>query len=416
MGGFDCILGNPPFLNQLDSSTAMPRQAAALLGASLGGERKGYSDLAALFLLLSQRITRPRGTFMLVQPQSFLATADAKVVRDGLLQGAALDALWVSNEHMFAEAAVYTCAVSLEKDGQRRRIVRRSHGGAFTPLPGLEVDSDALLREETWSHLMAAASGVPAEALASHGVIGDLAHVTADFRDQYYGLEGFLIEDAACPRTGDPARFEARFPPIVTTGGIDLASCGWGVAPMRILKRKWQAPRVDREQMVARGKLGPWIAQRLVPKLLVASQTRVIEVVADPEGRFLPSVPVLSVVPRDPAQLMLLAAALAAPPITALALTKYAGAAMNTDAIKLSAKQVAALPLPAQQGAWAAAAAAFASAHASTDAHARDAALRAFAPLACAAYGVTSPASDALVAWWLARLGAGADAEEATHD
>ena len=403
--GFDCILGNPPFLNQLESGTALARQTAAIVGATYGGARKSYTDVSALFLLLSGRITRAGGRYSLVQPQSVLAAADAKVVRDAMLADGSLAALWVSNEHVFAEATVYTCAITIEKSGARQRSVQRSHSGAFVSLGPTEIDSDALIAQETWSHLTAEASGIPSPTIQTDGCIGDLAAVTADFRDQYYGLDGFLVEHAECSGSSAGADFEHRFPPIVTTGAIDLASCRWGASPMRILKKKWQAPRVDRARMEREGTLAPWMTQRLVPKVLVATQTKIIEVFADETGRFLPSVPVLSVVPTDPRDTLLLAAALAAPPISALAMTKYSGAALSADAIKLSAKQAAALPLPADRAAWKHAAAAFAEAQRQTDDAARLERLSAFGAAACDAYGVQPAECGPLLEWWTGRLG-----------
>lgn len=273
------------------------------------------------------------------------------------------------------------------------------------PLDPTEIDSDALMTEETWSHLAAEASGIPSPTIQTDGCIGDLAAVTADFRDQYYGLDGFLIEHAECSGEGSASDFEYRFPPIVTTGAIDLACCRWGASPMRILKKKWQAPRIDRARMERGGTLAPWMTQRLVPKVLVATQTKIIEVFVDESGRFLPSIPLLSVVPRNPGDTLLLAAALAAPPISALAMTKYAGAALSANAIKLSAKQAAALPLPADRAAWKLAAAAFAEAQRQTDDATRLERLSAFGEAACDAYGVQPAGRGPLLAWWTGRLG-----------
>ncbi len=403
--GFDCILGNPPFLNQLEGGTALARQSAALVSATYGGARKSYTDVSALFLLLSHRITRERGRYSLVQPQSVLAAADAKSVRDAMLEDGSLAALWVSNEHVFAEATVYTCAITIEKDGARTRVVARSHSGAFVALDPIEIDSNELRAAETWSHLTAEASGIPNPRITSAGCVGDLAAVTADFRDQYYGLAGFLIEDSACDASREGADFEARFPPIVTTGAIDLAHCRWGVAPMRILKTKWSAPRIDRTRMEREGTLAPWMTQRLVPKVLVATQTRVIEAFADEAGRFIPSVPVLSIVPHDPNDVVLLAAALAAPPISALAMTKYSGAALSVDAIKLSAKQAASMPLPANRAAWELAARLFGEAQVATDDASRLERLRAFGDAACDAYGLLGAPRVQLLEWWQGRVG-----------
>ena len=105
-------------------------------------------------------------------------------------------------------------------------------------------------------------------------------------------------------------------------------------------------------------KLGQWADARLRPKLLVATQTRVVEAWVDERGTALPVTPVLSVEPDDddPNTLWLVAAALTAPAVTAQALAAKFGTAMSLNAVKLAARDVLAIPLPQDRGAWQAAA------------------------------------------------------------
>jgi hypothetical protein len=180
------------------------------------------------------------------------------------------------------------------------------------------------------------ADGPPLPRLRCDGVVGDVATVTADFRDQYYAV-------VAATREGGP-----HGAPVVTCGLIDPARVRWGERPARIGRRSWSQPRA-----VLAGPAADWAGQRLVPKVMVATQTRVIEAAADEDGRWLPAVPVVAAAPRD-VDVWALLAALLAPAVSALARRRHAGAALSADAIKLSAKQVAALPLPADRTAWAA--------------------------------------------------------------
>ena len=104
---------------------------------------------------------------------------------------------------------------------------------------------------------------------------------------------------------------------------------------------------------VRAGPLGGWVDARLVPKVLVAGQGRVIEAVVDERGEWLPSVPVLSVVPHDPTDLWRILAVLLAPPVVAHAAARYLGTGLTPGSVKVSAQQLAALPLPADESAWA---------------------------------------------------------------
>ena len=87
------------------------------------------------------------------------------------------------------------------------------------------------------------------------------------------------------------------------------------------------------------------------PKVLVATQTRVVEAFADEAGTCVPCTPVISVVPRS-LPLWHVLAVLLAPPVSAWALRRAAGAALSGDAIKLSASQIRTIPLPPTGDAW----------------------------------------------------------------
>ena len=141
-----------------------------------------------------------------------------------------------------------------------------------------------------------------------------------------------------------------------------------------------------------------WLVRRHRPKLLVATQTRVVEVVVDPDGAMVPATPLVIVEP-DEADLWLLAAALSAPPVTARAAVATLGTARSAGRIKLAARQVAGLSLPVDRAAWEEGAATardlwIAGESASPDSW------RAFGVLMCRAYREDP---DPLVAWWWER-------------
>jgi hypothetical protein len=131
---------------------------------------------------------------------------------------------------------------------------------------------------------------------------------------------------------------------------IDRDTSLWGERPTRILKQQWLAPRVDRERLERDSALGAWLRARLVPKILLATQTRVLEPLLDIRGEWLPCVPVITITPapNDSHPLDTLLAvhrSLLSPISTAFAAREFAGAALSPDALKLSAKQARALPL-----------------------------------------------------------------------
>jgi N-6 DNA Methylase len=376
-GGFDAVVGNPPFQNQLGRATARSDGDRRGLRARYGAAVRAYTDTAWLFLLLGCDLVRPGGRVVLVQPQSVVAARDAAAVRDAVADRADLRDLWLDGGRVFA-AAVRVCAPVLE---------RRAGPPYARPTRLAPVGE--------WGRLWAAAASLPAVDLASpasgDGTLGGRATILAGFRDQYYGLAGVV-------RERDELSAGASVAPLVTSGALDWGVCSWGERPVRYARRPWHAPVVDLDLLgtsppVARR----WVAQCRAPKLVVGTQTRVVEAAVDATGSWVPSVPALAVVPHDPGEVWRLAAAVLAPAATAWLAHRSVGTALDRAALKVAKPDLAALPLPADAAAWDAATTAL-RAYASDPG---EGPLDGYLAAAEAAYG-TAPE---VTAWWRGRAG-----------
>jgi hypothetical protein len=355
-GSAAAVVGNPPFLSPLTAGAP-------------AGEIGAYTDAAARFLAAGVRLARAGGRVVLVQPESMLAARDAAPIRAEVLSLAALEGLWVAGQAVFA-AGVQVCAPVLRVGAAQPSTIRRWRGADVRAAAPIRIEVGSL---RTWAPLRPV--DVP-RAPRSSGRVGDLATATAGFRDEFYGLAS-----AATEATGpDDVR-----PRLVTSGLVDPGRLWWGERNARLGGRTFAAPVVDLAALDPR--VRAWTDARLVPKVLVATQTRVIEAVADPDGRCVPVTPVIAVVPHDPSDLDRLLAALLAPAATAWAVRNYGGTALHGDAVKLSAKQVLDLPLPADCEAWDAAALAVATGDVDT------------------AAALLSAGHPRLLAWWRARAG-----------
>ncbi len=381
--GFDLVVGNPPFQNQLGKATARAAETRRELRRRFGPAVRAYTDTAWLFLLLGCQVARPGGRVVMVQPQSLAAARDAAAVRAEVEALALLDDLWVDDRRVFA-ASVQVCAP----------VLRRHEAAADPPAAAPPAGR--------WHDLLADATGVPAHGLDGRGRLGDRAAALAGFRDEYYGLAAVVREATAAelarhpaaPALADgptataphragrlragrqaglglgaggvrrrgpgpaPGAGEAVGRPLITVGAIDWAGTAWGRRPVRFAKQRWEAPTIDAERLArdATPAARAWAARTARPKLLVATQTRVVELAVDEGGEWVPSVPVIAVVPHDPEDLWRLAAALLSPAATVWLSRRTPGVALARGALKVSAGDLAALPLPADDRTWDAAA------------------------------------------------------------
>ena len=191
---FDVVVGNPPYLNQLESATASSRSLASRVREWSGGAVKGYADAAAAFWMLSIMLTRGGGRVGLVLPAPILSTRDARAVRRFVASRCSLESVWFARERAF-DASVHVCAPVVRVGGERRPLVARSEGLARAALRAERIDMDALAQAESWARLLPVADTIPPFHLRDGRRLGDIATATADFRDQYYGLE------ACCSKT-----------------------------------------------------------------------------------------------------------------------------------------------------------------------------------------------------------------------
>jgi hypothetical protein len=362
---FDLVIGNPPFLSQLADATT--RGGASVRG---GGP---YADVAAEFLALAGDLVDPDGgRVAFVLPQSMLASRDAAPIRAAIGERAHMVWSWWSDRRVF-DAQVYVCAVAFEfgrADDERRR--------------------------SNWSHVITDRQGVPElpddlAVLNVDGRLADRATGNANFRDEYYGM---------IPAVGD----HPSGPPLVTSGLIDPGRSWWGERPITFARKRYEHPRVDPHRLDDH--MRRWAERRMVPKVLVANQTRIVEAVCDPGGEWLPGVPVLGVYPlgahwddppagRSGAELAdsawEIAAVLTSPFASAWLWHRGAGTGLSASSIRLSPVVLGGLPWPAGDLSTAVAAL-------------RSGDVRACGREVDAAYGLAAGTRNTLFAWWSALL------------
>jgi len=356
-GGFGSVVGNPPFQGQLANATVRSGTEQAALRQRLAEVVTPYVDTAALFLVVGVELAGSGARVAMVQPTSTAASRDAGAVRDALAGRARLVDLVLPHGRAFA-ASVHVC------------------------IPVLEVGGSEAAPD--WVGRLASARGVPEVDLAGRPVVGSVATAVAGFRQHYYGMVAHVRED-------HPGA------PLVTSGLIGVGASHWGERPARFAKRTWQRPGVHVEDDVELGPgLRAWLERLRRPKVLVASQTRVVEAAADRAGTWVPCTPVVSVLPDDPGAVDLLCAALCSPPVSAWAARRAGGTGLSPGAFRVSTGLVLDAPLPEDGDAWAGASSALKAGD-----------LDAFAARATAMHHLPAQTAAEVLEWWNCTLGRG---------
>jgi len=321
---FDVVVGNPPFLNQM--ATLTTRGGSSRWG---GGP---YADAAAEFLSLALHLTRPGGRFGLVLPQSLLSTRDAAAIRQRVDEQAALRWMWWTDTMMF-DANVRVWAGVWEVGGSPG-LVQRAAGPQFDWRSSVAMPSTwaSLLLDDGQTTLADSASGA---AVGNIGTLGDIATFAVDFRQHYYAVADALVDS-----DGDAVGELDGCPPLVNSGLIDPGECLWGRRPARVAKRSWNAPRVDLQRLSP--SMRAWAQTRLVPKILIANQTKVIEAVHDADGAWLPGVPVITCLTNQPERVL---TTLSSDRATRWVHAHAAGSGLGAGSVRLTPALLASIPL-----------------------------------------------------------------------
>jgi SAM-dependent methyltransferase len=318
---FDLVIGNPPFLSPLVAGNSTHRPAGAQ-----------YADAAVAFWRLAHDLAEPHGgRVAFVMPVSVLASRDAGPTRAHIAAKAAWRWWWWAERPVFPDAQVITGAVVTELGGATVDVTRQM-GPHFAAAPPV---APPVPPTDSWGWLVADSLGLPpwpGDHLVTADTLARYATARGDFRDQYYGMVGSVVDD------GDG-------PPLITSGLIDPGRCHWGERPVRFAGERFARPAVEVARLSPT--LQAWVQRRLVPKVLVASQTRIIEAVADPDGRWLPGVPVISVVPHEPADVAPVACVLTSPVASLWLAHRAAGTGRSARVVRVSAPVLNDVPWPA---------------------------------------------------------------------
>ena len=336
------MIGNPPFLSQLGVLDRPRRAGGADLRARFGAAVAGYTDPAALFLVLGHRPARPDGGVVaMIEPVSLLTARDAAGARAAVLDGAALTDLWLLGSGVF-DASVEVCAPVLVRSSDARST--RLHAGRGGP-PAISS-----MRRAGGSVVVAACWPI------TPACPGGRSRPRDDRRPG--GGDGGLPRPVlrAGPARGRPGRRRRR--PAAAAGHhrSDRSGCAGVGRPDDALQqdrlpatRGWTWRRSTRS--CGRGRRPGWCPRCCWPPRRGCSRrwsTR--------PGRLLPSVPLISVV-APVAELWRIAAVLTCPAVAAEAARRHLGSGRNARSMRLRAQEVLELPLPADRERWDAAAA-----------------------------------------------------------
>ncbi|MFT4976896.1 MAG: hypothetical protein ACI8S6_002801 [Myxococcota bacterium] len=327
-GGFDAIIGNPPFLNAIEVRTAQRRAVRELYRLHFSPFAQGAYDACLMFWARATlHLLAAEGRYGMLTPTTLLSSG--KPWQRWMHDRWRPDTLLLQPVDRFPDARIRTVAII---------------GGAGTPervtVVDHEVSQAAITRLwpvpcESWYEATRPET-IPLAPEAT-GLLGDSLDIVAGCATGVaYTLRPLVTDDVNGPG-----------PRLVTTGAIDRFTLKWGEAPIRYLKADYAHPRWpigEQPAGVARAR-----QRQAQPKILVGGLTAVIEAWLDEDSAAAGVVQTWVLTPSQQRPLSWLYAALGvlnSAPFTHLYMRRFGADAMSGKQTTIKKAALLRMPLP----------------------------------------------------------------------
>jgi type I restriction-modification system DNA methylase subunit len=275
-GGFDTVIGNPPYISALALSKLLDPRVKSYWKENYV-TAKGTYDIYVLFFERALALARNGGYVSFITPNKFLSAPYAQALRQEFLGNHSLDSIAdYSAVPVFDTASVYPVVTLL-----RPRIefsghinIVRAHGENDTVGPELSVATSDLRRfpENIWGTLLGPHTELCARIYQRCCTLETVATVqatsTAAEADHY----------SAYIHEGTEGRQNKR---LVNTGTIDRYASLWGVHKLANKGAQYERPVLALENVSATRS-----AMYSARKIIVAKMAKVLECFLDAEGTY----------------------------------------------------------------------------------------------------------------------------------
>lgn len=281
-GGFDVVIGNPPYVDSESMSRNDPEQRKWL--AARYAAAKGNWDLYVVFLDHALRLVKHDGFVSMIVPNKVLSAPYAATLRRLVDDEHRLIGITdVTRDGVF-DVDVYPVILAIAADHETKRELSVQEG--ITDRESLDVlVGDDL--PDNWGLLLPSAElvhfTVPTVALSEWFDTWAAATVS-----EAYALVDMLSENAI-----------ANDGKVINTGTIDPYLPLWGFEPMKYLKASYNFPTVCVEQMPKRK---PWYGQN---KVILNGMGTALEALHSVSDTYLPAKSTVVVTLRENSPLSL---------------------------------------------------------------------------------------------------------------
>lgn len=235
-GGFDIVIGNPPYVDSEEMTRSMPEQRE--LYTQKYSCAKGNWDLFVLFIEKGMDLLAANTTISYIVPNKLLSAPYTETLRKKMAKNRVVEIRDYSNINVFKEAAVYPVVFRVEISNSRTPVKMNVMDGMELIGNQNTISPEKFYADINWDKYF----NTSAEALniidkmTKFPVLSSIADVNgAATVGEAYLVKEFMYDD---DKNDDSVM------KFINTGGIDKYKSFYGIEYIRYLKGKYMYPVV----------------------------------------------------------------------------------------------------------------------------------------------------------------------------
>lgn len=274
-GGFDIVIGNPPYVDSETMTLKMPAQRE--LYSHLFDCAKGNWDLFVVFIEQSVRLLKHGGIFSNIIPNKLIASKYALAIRQQIASKSVIEIRDYSRIDVFENAAVYPITILLRNDSSTLTTKFTIMSNRTDIKQSNETHSSTLNSISYWDVFFTKTSIF--NVMKKINTFGQLQNCGVDILGAATVADAYEIKKIVSEDNG-----EIGFK-LVNSGTIDPYSPLWGTKLCRYIKDSYAKPIVNKEKLSQYSNVR--YSQSCSPKIIVASMTTRYEAILDIEGEYI---------------------------------------------------------------------------------------------------------------------------------
>lgn len=235
-GGFDIVIGNPPYVDSEEMTRSMPEQRE--LYTKKYSCAKGNWDLFVLFIEKGMDLLAANKTISYIVPNKLISAPYTETLRKKMAKNRVIEIRDYSNVNVFKEAAVYPVVFRVEISNNRTPVKMDVMDGMELIGNQNTISPEKFYADINWDKYF----NTSAEALsivdkmAKFPILSSIADVNgAATVGEAYLVKEFMYDDDG----NDDSVMK-----FINTGGIDKYKSFYGIEYIRYLKGKYMHPVV----------------------------------------------------------------------------------------------------------------------------------------------------------------------------